>query len=138
LFNVVILQAYICSFVPKPGKLDVEKCLDCGVPPGPLLGQLHTIYSSPFLLYYQLSLCQIFAPVVICDITTSVADPDPPPGWEKNPESGMNIPDAFSESLETVFSSVRIRILLSSSKNSKKNLDSYCFATSFGVFIFEK
>jgi hypothetical protein len=28
--------------------------------------------------------------------------------------------------------SQRIRILLSSSKNSKKNLDSYCFVTSFG------
>ncbi len=30
-----------------------------------------------------------------------------------------------------------IRILLSSSKNSKKNLDSYCFVTSFRLFIFE-
>ncbi len=29
-------------------------------------------------------------------------------------------------------------ILPSSSKNSKKNLDSYCFVTSFGLFIFEK
>jgi hypothetical protein len=29
-------------------------------------------------------------------------------------------------------------ILLSSSKNSKKNLDSYCFVTSFGHFVFEK
>jgi hypothetical protein len=28
-------------------------------------------------------------------------------------------------------------ILLTSSKNNKKNLDSYCFATSFGLFIFE-
>ncbi len=28
-------------------------------------------------------------------------------------------------------------ILLSPSKNSKKNLDSYCFVTSFGLFIFE-
>ncbi len=35
-------------------------------------------------------------------------------------------------------SRVRIRILLSSSKNSKKNLDSYCFVTSFGLFIFKK
>jgi hypothetical protein len=31
----------------------------------------------------------------------------------------------------------RIRILLSASKNSKKNLDTYCFVTSFGLFIFE-
>jgi hypothetical protein len=30
-----------------------------------------------------------------------------------------------------------IRILLSPSKNSKKNLDSYCFVTSFWHFIFE-
>jgi hypothetical protein len=30
------------------------------------------------------------------------------------------------------------RILLSSNKNSKKNLDSYCFVTSFGLSIFEK
>ncbi len=29
-------------------------------------------------------------------------------------------------------------ILLPTSKNSKKNLDSYCFVTSFGLFIFEK
>jgi hypothetical protein len=29
-------------------------------------------------------------------------------------------------------------ILLSSSKNIKKNLDSYCFVTSSGIFIFEK
>jgi hypothetical protein len=29
-------------------------------------------------------------------------------------------------------------VLLSSSKNSKKNLDSYCFVTSFGLFIFNK
>jgi hypothetical protein len=29
-------------------------------------------------------------------------------------------------------------ILLSSSKNSKKNLDSYCFVTSFGLYIFKK
>lgn len=32
--------AYICSFAPKPGKLDLEACLDRGVKPGPILGQL--------------------------------------------------------------------------------------------------
>jgi hypothetical protein len=31
-----------------------------------------------------------------------------------------------------------IQILLASSKISKKNLDSYCFVTSLGLFIFEK
>jgi hypothetical protein len=30
----------------------------------------------------------------------------------------------------------RIRILLSSSKDSKKIIDSYCFVTSSGLFIF--
>jgi hypothetical protein len=30
------------------------------------------------------------------------------------------------------------RILLSASKNSNKKLHSYCFVTSFGLFIFEK
>ncbi len=30
---------------------------------------------------------------------------------------------------------IQIRILLSASKNSKKNLDSYCFVTSFGLFF---
>jgi hypothetical protein len=29
-------------------------------------------------------------------------------------------------------------IIQSSRKTSKKNLDSYCFVTSFGLFIFEK
>ncbi len=33
---------------------------------------------------------------------------------------------------------LRIRILLSLSKNSKKNLDFYCFVTSFLLFTFEK
>lgn len=32
--------AYICSFSPKAGRLDVAACVDLGVPPGPLLGKL--------------------------------------------------------------------------------------------------
>jgi len=32
---------------------------------------------------------------------------------------------------------IRIRILISSSKISKKNLDSYCFVTSFLILIYE-
>ena len=32
--------AYICSFSPKPGKLDPVACVNLGVPPGPLLGLL--------------------------------------------------------------------------------------------------
>ncbi len=33
---------------------------------------------------------------------------------------------------------IRLRIFISSSKNSKKNIDSYCFVTSAWLFIFEK
>ncbi len=51
-----------------------------------------------------------------------VPDPDPDP-----PD-----PQCFRASR------IRIRIFLSASKNSKKNLDSYCFVTSFRLFIFEK
>uniref|UniRef100_A0A1B0GNA5 ribonuclease Z n=1 Tax=Phlebotomus papatasi TaxID=29031 RepID=A0A1B0GNA5_PHLPP len=32
--------AYICKLKPRPGVLCLEKCVDRGVPPGPLLGQL--------------------------------------------------------------------------------------------------
>ena len=34
------VQSYICHFSPKPGKLDIEKCVDLGVKPGPMLGML--------------------------------------------------------------------------------------------------
>jgi hypothetical protein len=37
----------------------------------------------------------------------------------------------------TCFWASWIRILPSPSKNSKKKLDSYCFGTSFSLFIFE-
>jgi hypothetical protein len=59
-------------------------------------------------------------------VESSVPDPDPDPP-DPDPDllvRGMD-PDPFIK-------------LPSSSKNSKKNLDSYCFVTSFGLFIFEK
>lgn len=34
------VTAYICKLKPKPGVLCLEKCVDRGVPPGPLLGRL--------------------------------------------------------------------------------------------------
>lgn len=34
------VTAYICKLKPKPGVLCLEKCVERGVPPGPLLGQL--------------------------------------------------------------------------------------------------
>ncbi len=50
-------------------------------------------------------------------LRNSVTDPDPDPRINQ--------------------SEVWIRILLSPSKKSKKNLDSYCFVTSFWLFILE-
>lgn len=35
-----ISMAYICKLQPRPGALLLEKCVDYGVPPGPLLGKL--------------------------------------------------------------------------------------------------
>lgn len=32
--------SYICKLQPRPGALSLEKCVESGVPPGPLLGQL--------------------------------------------------------------------------------------------------
>jgi hypothetical protein len=64
---------------------------------------------------------------------TSVPDPDSPdPHVLRPPGSGSRSlvrgvdpdPDPYI-------------ILLSSSKNSKKSIDSYCFVTTFGLFIFE-
>lgn len=33
-------MAYICRLQPRPGTLILEKCVEYGVPPGPLLGKL--------------------------------------------------------------------------------------------------
>ena len=35
-----ICMAYICRLQPKPGTLSLEKCVEYGVPPGPILGRL--------------------------------------------------------------------------------------------------
>uniref|UniRef100_A0A1B0A187 Zinc phosphodiesterase ELAC protein 2 n=1 Tax=Glossina pallidipes TaxID=7398 RepID=A0A1B0A187_GLOPL len=35
-----VVIAYICKLKPKPGALNLEKCVDHNVPPGPLLGLL--------------------------------------------------------------------------------------------------
>lgn len=34
------VMAYICKLKSKPGPLNLQKCVEAGVPPGPLLGQL--------------------------------------------------------------------------------------------------
>lgn len=38
--NERCVLAYSCKLKPRPGTLDLEKCVEQGVPPGPLLGQL--------------------------------------------------------------------------------------------------
>lgn len=41
-FNKVnnVAMSYVCRLKPKPGLLDLDKCVKYNVPPGPLLGQL--------------------------------------------------------------------------------------------------
>lgn len=34
------VMAFVCKLKPKQGPLNLEKCVEKGVPPGPLLGQL--------------------------------------------------------------------------------------------------
>jgi hypothetical protein len=65
---------------------------------------------------------------------SSVADPVPdPPDPDPRVVALWDLLDPDPDPL------VRgIRILLSLSKNSKKNLDFYCFVTSFLLFSFEK
>ncbi len=63
-------------------------------------------------------------------VPVSNPDPDPPGTHVLRPPGSGSISQRYG-------SAIRIRILLSASKNSKKNLDSYCFVTSFGLFIFE-
>jgi hypothetical protein len=53
---------------------------------------------------------------------SGVADPDPSDPYVFGPP----VSGSVSQELR-----IRIRLLLSSNKNSKKNLDSYCFVTSF-------
>ncbi len=62
-----------------------------------------------------------------CD-SGSVADPDDPYGmhWASPIRTRIH------------WTEIRIRILLSSSRNSKKTIDSYCFVTSLWLFIFKK
>lgn len=33
-------MSYICKIHPRPGALNLDKCVKAGVPPGPLLGRL--------------------------------------------------------------------------------------------------
>jgi hypothetical protein len=57
------------------------------------------------------------------NLFNSVPDPDSPDPLVRSMD-----PDPY----------IFFKFFLSSSKNSNKNLDFYCCATSFGLFIFEK
>lgn len=35
-----VSMAYVCKLQPRPGALNLDKCVKCGIRPGPLLGQL--------------------------------------------------------------------------------------------------
>jgi hypothetical protein len=61
---------------------------------------------------------------------TSVPDPNP------DPDPHVFGPLASGSIINKGDRRIRIRILLSASKN--RNLNSYCFVTSFGLFIFDK
>ena len=61
----------------------------------------------------------------------SVADPDPP-------DPRVFGPHGSGSGKSEVWILLRIRILLSLSKNGKKNLDFYCFVISFWLFTFGK
>jgi hypothetical protein len=50
----------------------------------------------------------------------------------------LGLPDPDRDPLVRRMDPYPDQILLSTSKNGKKNLDSYCFVTSFGLVIFEK
>ncbi len=79
--------------------------------------------------YFSIEYDDVFFKLFI----TSVADPNPDPS---NPYV-FGPPGSGSISQQVQYG-IWIRILLSSSKNRKKNLASYCFVTSFWLFIFEK
>jgi hypothetical protein len=57
---------------------------------------------------------------------------------EQRSGSGSGSTCFWASRIRIHWSDIWIRILLLSSKNSKKNLDSYCFVTSLGLFNYEK
>jgi hypothetical protein len=58
-------------------------------------------------------------------------DPDPPDPHVFGPSGSRSISQRYGSGSRSWF-------LLTASRNSKKNLDSYCFVTSFGLFMYLK
>jgi hypothetical protein len=65
----------------------------------------------------------------LISVNASVADPDL--NQDPDPSDPFDFGPPGSGFIAEVWMRIRIRSLLSPSKNSKKNLDSYCFVTSF-------
>jgi hypothetical protein len=112
----VVLTEFLLLFlrlssVQQPGSGGIyQLCPHCGgqsPEPGGRCEQGSALWHQPP------PLCRLHA---LLQVHFSVADPDP------NRDPDPSAPCVFG---------LWIRILLSSSKNSKKNLDSYCFVTSF-------
>jgi hypothetical protein len=72
----------------------------------------------------------------IIRVISSVADPDPDPP-DPNPDPDPPDPSVFGPP-GSGSGSFRLRILRSSSKNSKKNFDFYFFVTSFLLFTLDE
>jgi ribonuclease Z len=68
------VMSYVCRLKPKPGMLCLEKCVDRGVPPGPLLGQLKngldvTLPDGTVVKSADVTLPDDQGPVFICKLS---------------------------------------------------------------------
>jgi hypothetical protein len=108
---------------------DTRKC--CWVGDDVNVGSCYHRLPSP----YSLSLST--ASQVGYKVQTSVPDPDPNPDPDPDPHF-LGLPDPGSDPFSQRCRSGSFYHPSIIKQNSKKILDSYCFVTSFGLFIFEK
>ncbi len=134
IFIGIYVRYHTFVFFYRPAAVEAEKkaFMSDVAQVSTLLIQSGEIYKCPLQLWFPRKISHIILMILIlgdklifflqkkmwCEILFSccVSDPDP------NPDPHVLSP----------------RILLSSSKNCKENLDSYCFVTCFGLFIFER
>jgi hypothetical protein len=115
----------VASFPPHYGRVT------CVMQVLPTLGH-STVWNASVGTVNQLQrrcsrIPSVACPAQVCKINILFPSvPDPPD------------PHVFGPPGYGSISQVWIQILLSPSKNCKKNLDSYCFVNSFGLIIFEK
>lgn len=72
-----ITMCFICRLNPRPGALSVEKCVEAGVPPGPLLGQLKagktiTLDSGVVVKSEDVCLPDDPGPIIIGNVCTTI------------------------------------------------------------------